>query len=376
MNSSTVALVSSELQDFGSHAPRSERRLRHEVSVPAFIVCQSGIAIECEIQDVSSTGMGVATQLQVPHDLRDPLATGSEAFIVFAPDSKHAPAATVNLLVKIMWRHQQCVGLRYLEVTARSRAALSTIARRAVAARNAASSRGRTLSSKDQRRIIGASRKTLDKLLPNAIWAMRTEVSRRLRLFAEGAAPHEAAKARADADLIDAHADAICRTIEVRFFRSFAKAADLEQTRELKFADVASDIYTDANEKLDVVADQIVECESTITALAHNAEERYKSILFELNIRLKDVVGRRMDTESNPLTPTAACHIFWDAVTEFCDSRRVRRQLKDAITARVIPLLGELYEALHETLDAQGVPRPYEWPVRDAAGLERDEAAA
>lgn len=195
MNSSTVALVSSELQDFGSHAPRSERRLRHQVSVPALIVCQSGIAIDCEIRDVSSTGMGVATQLQVPHNQRDPLAAGCDAFIVFAPESEDAPADTVNLLVRIMWRHQQRVGLRFLEMTEQSRAALTTIARTAVAARNAVSSGGHTLSSKEQQRIIGASRKTLNKLLPNAIWVMRTEVSCRLRLFADEAASLERSQA-------------------------------------------------------------------------------------------------------------------------------------------------------------------------------------
>lgn len=94
--------------------------------------------------------------------------------------------------------------------------------------------------------------------------------------------------------------------------------------------------------------------------MAHIAEEPYKSKLFELNIRLKDVIRHRMDNESNPLYPTGACRIFWDATIEYCDSRRVRRHLKEAITARVIPLLGEIYDELHKTLSAHDVPSAFD----------------
>ena len=299
-------------------------------------------------------------QLQIPDKEGDPLAAGRDASLVFAPDPEHAPADTVTLPVQIMWRLPQSVGVRFLDLNDRSRAALSTIARIAVDSRAAAITDGRAFSPAEQRKIIGACRKSIEKMLPNIIWVMRTDVSRRLRLFAEDAAPDEAAKARAEADLIDESANAIGRTIEIRFFRSFAKAADLDQTKELKFSDITPDAGLDTDGQLDVIDDQAVEQAATITALALVAEEHYKSTLFELNVRLKDIVGHRMDNESNPLYPTAACRTFWEATIEFCDSPRVRRHLQGAITARVVPLLGELYEALHKTLDEQGVPHAFD----------------
>jgi len=67
-----------------------------------------------------------------------------------------------------------------------------------------------------------------------------------------------------------------------------------------------------------------------------------------------------MDNESNPLYPTATCRTLWEATIAFCDSPRVRRHLQGAITACVVPLLGELYETLHKTLDEQGVPHAFD----------------
>ena len=355
MKSPNFDVASSKRQDLDSPALRSDRPLRHEVAIPASIIGRKSAPIECEIRNISSTGMCLAMQLQIPDKQGDPLAAGREASIVFAPDPEHAPADTLTLPVQVMWRHPQGVGIRFLALNDRSRAALSTIARTAVDSRAAKITDGRAFSPAEQRKIVGACRKSIDKLLPNIIWAMRTDVSRRLRLFAEEAAPDEAAKARAEADLIDENATAIGRTIEIRFFRSFAKAADLEQTQELKFSDVTPDAGPDTDGQLDVIDDQAVEQAAMITALAHVADGHYKSSLFELNVRLKDVVGHRMDNESNPLYPTAACRTLWEATIEFCDSPRVRRHLQRAIRARVVPLLGELYETLHKTLDEQGV---------------------
>ncbi|MCZ6772963.1 MAG: DUF1631 family protein [Proteobacteria bacterium] len=347
-------------QDTDSPASRSDRRLRHEVTIPASIIGRQSAPIDCEIRDLSSTGMCLAMALQIPDKEGDPLAAGHEASLVFAPDPEHSPADTVTLPVQVMWRRPQGVGIRFLDINERSRAALSTIARLAVDARAGEIAMVGAYSPQEQRKIIGACRKCLDKLLPNIIWAMRTDVSRRLRVFAEEAAPDEAAKARIEADLIDKNASAISRTIEIRFFRSFAKAADLDQTHELKFSDITPDAVPHTDGQLDVIDDQAVEQAAIVTALAHVAEEHYKSTLFELNVRLKDVVGHRMDNESNPLYPTAICRTLWEATIEFCDSPRVRRHLQTAITSRAVPLLGELYETLHKTLDEQGVPHAFD----------------
>ena len=348
-------------QNAGISSARSERPLRHEVAIPATIIGRESAPVECEIRDLSSTGMSLAMQLQIPDTMDDPLGEGCKAEVAFTPDPEHAPVDKISLPVQIMWRHPQGVGIRFLKSNNTLRAALSTVARNAVDSRLNDLAGSNRFSPVEQRKILSACRKSLEKLLPNIIWALRTDVSRRLRLFAEDASPEDASETRAEADQIDEHASAIDRTIEIGFFRSFARSVDLDQTYELKFADVISTPAPDANDDtLDVVGEQATEHVAAITAMAHVAEERYKSKLFELNIRLKDVVGHRMDNESNPLYPTAACRLFWDGTLEYCSSPRVRRHLHDAITARVVPLLGEIYDELHKILNAHGVPSAFD----------------
>ena len=346
--------------DLDLSTARSNRRLRHEVAVPASIAGKSAAPIDCEIRDVSSTGMSLATQLQIPDAAGDPLAAGGEAHVAFSPDPEHTPTETVVLPVQIMWRRPLGVGIRFLNLDDDLRTVLQTMARKAVDARNDENIQGGAFSPADQRKILGACRKSLDKLLPNIIWAMRTDVSRRLRLFAAKAEGEAAVKALAEADLLDASASAIGRTIEIQFFRDFAKSADLDQTQELKFSDIAGHALPKSQNNLRVIGDRGAELSTVITTLAHAAEERYKSTLFELNVRLKDVIGHRMDNESNPLYPTAACRILWEATVQYCDSPRVRTELKAAITSRVVPLLGELYESLQKTLDDEHVPQAFD----------------
>ena len=305
--------------------------------------------------------MCLAMQLHLPDTNGDPLAAGREADVAFTPDPDHAPADKISLPVRIMRRHPTGVGIRYLESNDKLKAALNTVVRTAVDTRVAEFVDRNRFTPVQQRKILSACRKTLEKSLPNIIWALRTDVSRRLRLFAEDAAPEDGRTARAEADQIDERASAIARTIEIGFLRRFAEAFDLDQTQELKFADFNALREDDLNDgTLDVVGDQVVEHAAVITAMAHVAEERYKSKLFELNIRLKDVVGHRMDNESNPLYPTAVCRTFWEATIEYCDSPRIRQQLRAAITARVVPLLGEIYDELHKTLSAHDVPSAFD----------------
>ena len=348
-------------QDADLPGARSDRRLRHEVVIPATITGQQSAPVECEIRDVSSTGMSLAMQLQLPDTSDDPLAEGCEARVEFTPDPEHAPVDKVSLPVRIMWRHPQGIGIRFLESSDELQTTLRTVARNAIDTRSNGSGDRSRFSPAVKRKTLSACRKSLEKLLPNIIWALRTDVSRRLRLFAENVSPEEARAAQTEADRIDEHASAIGRTIELGFFRSFAKAVDLDQTHEMRFADVIPDATVEATDgELKVVGTKAAEHTATISALAHVAEERYKSKLFELNIRLKDVVGHRMDNESNPLYPTAACRIFWNATIEYCNSRRVRRHLQEAITARVIPLLGEIYDELHMTLNVHDVPSAFD----------------
>lgn len=340
---------------------RSDRSLRHAVAIPAVIIGKESAPVDCEIRDLSSTGMCLAVQLYLPDTNDDPLAAGREAHVAFAPDPDQAPADKISLPVQIMRRHPTGVGIRYLERSDQLNTALKTAVRSTVDARVVELAGHHKFTPVQQRKILGACRKTLEKLLPNIIWALRTDLSRRLRLYAEDAAPDDGHKARAEADEIDERASAIGRTIEVGFFRRFAEAVDLDQTQELKFADLTAHRADESNDGgLEFVGDQTIEHAAVITALAHVAEERYKSKLFELNIRLKDVVGHRMDNELNPLYPSAVCRTFWEATIEYCDSPRIRRQLRAAISERVVPLLGEIYDELHKTMNAHDVPSAFD----------------
>ena len=57
------------------------------------------------------------------------------------------------------------------------------------------------------------------------------------------------------------------------------------------------------------------------------------------------------------MLPQLLCRILWDVIIEFCDRPRIRASLKDVITTRIVPLLGELYDELNKTLDGEDVPR-------------------
>ena len=94
MNSRNVDMASSKRLGLDSPVPWSDRRLRHEVTIPASIIGRKSAPIECEIQDLSSTGMCLAMQMQIPDKQSDPLAAGRNASIVFAPDPVYAPART------------------------------------------------------------------------------------------------------------------------------------------------------------------------------------------------------------------------------------------------------------------------------------------
>lgn len=202
---------------------RSDRSLRHAVSIPATIIGKASAPVDCEIRDLSNTGMCLAMQLHLPDANEDPFAAGREAEVAFTPDPDHAPANKISLPVQIMRKHPKGVGIRYLQSNATLKAALNAVVRSAVDSREAEFIDHNRFSPAQQRKILGACRKTLDKLLPNIIWALRTDLTRRLRLFPEDATSEDARKARAEADQIDERANAIARTIEIGFFAASPK---------------------------------------------------------------------------------------------------------------------------------------------------------
>ena len=70
---------------------------------------------------------------------------------------------------------------------------------------------------------------------------------------------------------------------------------------------------------------------SSLAAIAHTVHERYKTKYFELDVRLANVLGHKLDAKSNALRPDNLCGIVWRAIIEYCDSDRVQLALKQVI---------------------------------------------
>ncbi|MEX2479281.1 MAG: DUF1631 family protein [Gammaproteobacteria bacterium] len=343
--------------------------LRHAVSIPALVTDRLGAGVQCIIEDISATGMLLTVDMAKAREIiaderhTELLKQGTTVDVAFAPDPE---TERVAVKAQVMWRAPVALGIRFLEQTPALRTALREIARQAVVARIDESERKRRELDPNQRRIMQACRKTVRKLLPNMIWAMRTELGTRLRLPSEHPDPQEAQAARAEADTLDAKAMAVTRTIEQQVLQGFSEASDLEQTQELTMAQLQS---TRAGAKsseagMGVVHELALEHDTRISAVAHTIEERYKAKFFELNVRLANVLGHPLDTRTNPLVPGSMCRIFWQAVTIYCDSPRIQQALQQVMLHTVGPLLGELYEALNAVLDEHGAEQIFD--VRQA----------
>ena len=340
---------------------RRRGTIRHDVSLPAIVFDRKGNAIACTVEDISSTGMALKIDLKTPEPGREALEQGTSARLEFSVRLESGAQQKVAAPVQIMWRTPVGLGVRFKQQDENLHAALKVIAQAAVTARAAEPQGGRHDRPANHRKIMLACRKTSEKLLPNIIWALRTETGRRLRHEADGASPSQAREARAEADLLDDKAIPIGRTIERQFLQSFAVVSDLDQTQEMTVAPMfLKKTEGTTNSAYDVVGEDEVQQDATIIAIGHAAAEKFKLPLFQLNVRLAGVLGHPLNPAENPLQPTTACRILWQATVDFCDSPRVRRCLHDAIRSRVVPLLGELYEALDKTLDEEGVPRAFE----------------
>jgi hypothetical protein len=347
---------------------RRRANMRHEVSIPAVITDRLGNRIKCTIEDISATGMLLAIDMAQMREIfadernRELLKQGSTAHIAFAPDPIAAPHERIGVSVHIMWRAPVAAGVRFLEQTPELRAALLSIARTAVAARIDETERTRHDLSPAQRETMRACRKTVQKLLPNMIWAMRTELGKRLRLPSEHPHATEAEAAREEADRLEVKAMAVTRTIEQQVLQGFSEASELEQTQELTLAQLQS-TWSGQRQKgadLGMVEELELEQDARVSAVAYTIEERYKTKFFELNVRLANVLGHPLDQHSNPLVPGAICRIFWHAVTAYCDSPRIQKALQQVMLQAVGPLIGELYAAINATLDDHGAQRIFD----------------
>ena len=340
---------------------RRRGSIRHEVSLPAIVFDRKNNAVACTIEDISSTGMALKIDLKTPEPGREALEQGTSARLEFSVRLIDGSSQKVQAPVQIMWRTPVGLGVRFKRQDDNLRTALKAIAHAAVEARVVDPAQGRHGRSPEHRKVMLACRKTAEKLLPNIIWTLRTETGRRLRHEADASTPSQARDARTEADLLDEKAIPIGRTIERQFLQAFAVVSDLDQTQELTVAPLLMKRPASAAAPgFDVVADEEAEQDSTIIAIGHAAAEKFKLKLFQLNVRLANVLGHPLDPRENPLQPATACRILWQATVEYCDSPRVRRCLHDAIRLRVVPLLGELYDAIDKTLDDGRVPRAFD----------------
>jgi hypothetical protein len=343
------------MSDIQDDPAKRRANMRHEVSLPAVAIDPVCGKFECEIEDVSAMGLALRMDMITPIPGKEPLRKGARIDLSFAQNLQGAPQTTVTAPCTIMWRSPIAFGVRFVEVDEALRAALKFIAETAVNEHAAAKSEEHGLSSAEQDRIILECLKTIKKLLPNLIWAFRTELTRLLTAKAEEADRKSAEKLRADATLIDDKAAAISRTIEHRFLQCFAAASGMEETQELAASYLQKTLgRTTVGQPEKLAIDEAAERKARVVSLGQVAEERFKKKFFDLDVRLANVIEHPLNREQNPLAPAVAFGILWDATVTYCDSTEVQGLIPLAIRSRVIPLIGEMYEALLKTLDDAG----------------------
>ena len=177
--------------------------------------------------------------------------------------------------------------------------------------------------------------------------------------------PAEARAVNEEADLLEQKAMSITRTVEMQILQGFSEASDLEETQELTLTQLRSTLGGSSSTRLGMQNDADADSGARIAAIAHTVEERYKAQVFELNVRLANVIGHPLDAETNTLLPGTICRILWRAITHHAKSARAHKTLQRVLLDDVVPLIGELYQAINETLDDEGAGRIFD--VRQTA---------
>jgi len=237
-------------------------RLRHAVEVPAQILGSKGPPIDCVIEDLSSAGMFLHYDALISEGSVEPLKVGTRVRVKFMPPEPDAVAVTIQ--AEIMRNRPHGIGVQLIGLNESQRDAVRAIAVTAVEARSSGDespARGDRRDSADVRKIMRDCLKTIERHLPNIIWALRTEVASRLRLAAEGKAHPQADEIATDAEHLESKATAIGRTIERRILLGFAEAGGLENTQELIMMSplAESSTTTESDAPLDMLQDEVVD---------------------------------------------------------------------------------------------------------------------
>ena len=158
----------------------------------------------------------------------------------------------------------------------------------------------------------------------------------------------------ADADLLDQKASALGRAIERRVMLSFAELGSLDSTQQLLMRSPAA-VVGDQTTNLGLMGQARAENSPGLAATITQVEALVQRKSFEINVRMADVLGRRVDDQENPLVPAVLCSMLWYSTLEYCDTPRVQRHLQESIKRRIAPLLSDLYDDLETTLNEHGV---------------------
>ena len=329
--------------------------LRHEVALPAVAADPAHGAYRCVIVDISASGMALRFSGAIPTGPAEPFATGANITLRFAPDPHFAPEHTVAFPATVQWRNPVAMGIEFKSVHEELASALQTVAEAAVRLRSEELSATQQRRSPAQRKILVDCRKTMQKQLPHILWTVRTETINRLNAAAARASDLEKSEFFRQAGLLEEKAAAITRTAELRFLKQFETVSDLDQTMEVNMVQVnAETVHGLAPKPSSLADDSQCDHDARVLTLGHSAEQRYKNEYFELEVRLANVAEHKFDTSDNPLVPVVACTIVWESIIAFCNGSETKAALQQAMQEHFIPLLGELYISLHQTLDESG----------------------
>lgn len=340
--------------------------LRHVMAVPARIQFAGGGGLDAQIRNLSRDGMFLRHAMLVEKGDVDVLRVGTPLSVTFAPDHASTPDDKVQLSAEIVRRLPNGIGVRFVNMTREHRHALRVLAVLTVRARGSfgATSQERDeerAAKRDPRVIMGACRKVIERRLPNMIWTLRTEVAKQLRLTGQSATAGDPVDAREAAKAIEDKALAIGRTIERRVIQTFAEVGGLDDTQEVVLTLVQrAKIKAAAAGKEPALMDhEIIDGSVAMMATVQRFESALIGKSFEINVRMANVVGRRIDNLENPLVPQVICRMMWQSFTEHSESPRVHTCLHETLVGHIIPLLSEMYDELTKTLDQHKVPKAF-----------------
>ncbi|MDJ0862441.1 MAG: DUF1631 family protein [Gammaproteobacteria bacterium] len=92
-----------------------------------------------------------------------------------------------------------------------------------------------------------------------------------------------------------------------------------------------------------------------VSEMISRAEERFLGQLTELENRLTRLVGRRIESSSNPVGPAAVCHAFGDLLEGLNVAPGPMKLVYGCFENEIVQPLGKLYEALNRVLQEAGI---------------------